>query len=190
MSGKNTTELAGEAQAHGRGGGRALRAQLFERIMERIHRYFVNLVWDAESVDDCLQQTLLRLEQSLQSGSYDPQRSFNRWMWIKAHSVYVDYCRKHKHMAGLPGDGAQLVAGGRGANPAEVAASSLDAQAVLAALRGSLDAESFEMFVLHFGEQASVSEVAAVTGRDRKTVRKRLASARAAALAMLGEGVL
>ncbi len=177
-----TTHLAGGAV--GDPSERSLRAALFERILERIHRYFTRVVWDPVAVDDCVQQTLLALERSLQQGTYDPGRSFNRWMWIKAHTVYVEHCRaRARAPEALPEDEQAPL--GAAAPVEEAVDARLDAATLLTRLREHLDPEAFEMFVLFFGEGHNVSEVAAITGRDRKTVRKRLAEGKAAAQRLL-----
>lgn len=175
-----TTYMAGEAL--GSPEGRGLRAALFERILTRIHRYFARVVWDREAVDDCVQQTLLALERSLQEGTYDPGRSFNRWMWLKAHTVFVEYCRSKAKQPGSLGSEANVASG-----PGEEGAveAKLDADTVLTRLRGELEDEAFEMFVLFYGEGHTVTEVATITGRDRKTVRKRLNVAKRAAVKLL-----
>ncbi|MGE0706564.1 MAG: RNA polymerase sigma factor [Planctomycetota bacterium] len=177
-----TTHMAGAAL--GEPAERGLRAALFERILERIHRYFQRLVWDKDAVDDCVQQTLLALERSLQAGTYDPRRSFNRWMWIKAHSVYVDHCRARARSPHSIPEGAEPPAR-RSSSPVEGVEARLDAEVVLERLRGALEPETYEMFVLFFGEDHNVTEISGITGRDRKTVRKRLGEAKAAALRLL-----
>lgn len=175
-----TTFLAVEAL--GDPAERHLRAALFERVLERIHRYFTRVVWDKSAVDDCVQQTLLALERSLQEGTYDPRRSFNRWMWLKAHSVYVEHCRSR---ARAPQALPEEARAGPAAAPEERVEARHDAEVLLSRLRSDLDAETFGMFVLFFAEGYNVSEVAGITGRDRKTVRKRIDSAKRAALEIL-----
>jgi len=178
-----TTYLA--AEALGDPTERHLRAALFERILERVHRYFHRMIWDKTAVDDCVQQTLLALERSLQEGTYDPRQSFNRWMWLKAHTVYVAHCRsKAKAPGALPAAEAEAET----ASPEAGVEAKHDAEVLLRTLRGELDPEDFEMFVLFFGEGYNVSEVAGITGRDRKTVRKRIQSAKRRALEVLGGG--
>jgi RNA polymerase sigma factor (sigma-70 family) len=173
-----TTHLAG--QALDGADARSVRALLFERVLDRIHRYFSRLIFSPEGAEDCAQQTLLRLERSLQDGTYDPQRSFNRWMWIKAHSVYVDYCRAHARQPAEP-----LPADALAPEPASADAR-LDAAALLELLRARLEPEDLEIFTLFFAEELTISEIAALVGRDRKTVRKRLDAAKAIALRALG----
>ncbi len=175
-----TTHLAGGAV--GNPAERSLRAALFERILFRIHRYFTRVVWDADAAEDCVQQTLLKLERSLQEGTYDPRRSFNRWMWLKAHTVFIEHCRAHaKKPLALPDE---AVLGEDGLAEVQVD-SKLDAEAVLTHLRANLESEDFEMFVLFFGERCTVTEISTITGRDRKTVRKRLDLAKRAATRLL-----
>jgi len=164
--------------------GRPLRALLFERVMQRIYAYFVRLLHDATEVEDCLQNTLLRLETSLRDGVYNPQHSFNRWMWLKAHSVYVDHLRQAQRRpvaldeqpAGLPSrELAQTEA-------------RLDAEVVLQRLRSELEGLDLEAFVLRFQEGMSLPEIAQLQGCSTKTVRRRLKTADTVAQRLLGSG--
>ncbi len=167
---KTTTRLATAARRAG-DDGRPLRAQLFERVLGRIHAYFVRLIWDPHAVDDCLQNTLLRLELSLQSGRYDPQHSFNRWMWLKAHGVYVDFCRKRSRLARpLPGPEPQ-------ADPLRRVDARLDAAALLTRLRRTLKPDTLEALILYGQEGMSLGDIAALQGCHPRTVRRRLREA-------------
>src|SRR5262245_12602249 len=90
MAGEGTTTgIAGAAAGAG-----AAHAALFERVLERVYRYFRKTVWDAGEAEECAQRLLLELARSLKEGRYDPARSFNAWLWMKAHSVFVDWCRE------------------------------------------------------------------------------------------------
>jgi len=179
-----TTNMAGAARGPG-SAARSVRAQLFERVMGRVYRYFVKVVWDPHAVDDCLQKTLLRLERSLTGGTYDPQQSFNRWMWIKAHSVLIDHLRTRGRAPGaLP---PEELAAGTSLSPASAVDARLDAETILARLRELLPPETLAMFVMRYDEGSTVREIAEITGRDPKTVRKRLERARREALRLLGE---
>ncbi len=175
-----TTQLAG--QAGGRdSASRSLRAALFERIMCRVQRYFYKLVWDQDAVDDCVQNTFLRLERSLSDGSYDPRQSFNTWMWLKAHAVFVDYCRqKHHGFKPLQPQLDSPVASGQ----AQVEAK-LDAVRLLQHLRSALASQAFEAFVLYYDEQLTISHIASLQQRDRKTVSKELQASKRQALKFL-----
>lgn len=163
---------------------RVAHAALFERVIERIHRYFRRLV--AGDADDCLQRTLLLLEESLRGKTYDPQRSFNAWMWLKAHTVYAQHCRERGKRPGpLPEVDGQPAAVARddGVGARERA---LDAAAVLRAIGERLGEETREAFVLYYEGGLTQAEVALTLGRDRKTVRKRLEEAHALIDGLLG----
>lgn len=168
---KTTTELAGQARALGEV-GRTLRARLFERVVERIHDYFVKLVWEEHAVDDCLQNTLLALETSLQNGRYDPSYSFNRWLWLQAHDVYVAWCRKRSRAPAPLAEEPAVTDPGCGRVEAR-----LDAEAILERLRRALEAPVFEAFVLCRMQGFTSREVASLQTCTRRTVTNRLAQA-------------
>jgi RNA polymerase sigma factor (sigma-70 family) len=171
-----TTQLAGDVIREGAPAARVAHAALFERVMTRIHRYFARMIRDSHEAEDCLQKTLVLLEQSLVKRNYDPSRSFNTWMWLKARTVFAQYCRDHeRRLAGLedPADAPDPRA------VQEAAERQLDAQAILERLRERLGPEAFEAFVLYYEGGLTQAEVAAALDRDRKTVRKRIAEAHA-----------
>jgi len=147
-------------------------AELFERIVGRIHSYFRKVVRDEVEAEDCLQETLTILVQSLKEGKYDPTRSFNTWIWVKARSVYAQWCRKReRRMATLTQDVAEKRDASDGVDRR------LDAQAVLDALADQIGPESYEAFVLHYEGGLTRGEIAEVLGRDPKTINKRLEKA-------------
>ncbi len=167
---KSTTNLAGRALGNG---GRSLRSELFERVLNRIHAYFVRLLWDPHAVDDCLQNTLLRLETSLQEGRYKPQHSFNRWMWMKAHAVYVEFCRKQARQPRM----VELAGQGRESPELARVEAQLDSATLLARLRSNLKPETFEVLVLYGQEGMSLCDIAALQSCHTRTVRRRLRDA-------------
>lgn len=172
MSEHVTTHLAGQAlnESPGRNTQRAL---LFERIVGRIYRYFRKRVWNAEAAEDLAQQTLLVLECSLRDGSYDPGRSFNTWMWLKAHTVYAQYCRERQRAPITTAEVPEQPA----ADPATEVADKLDAKAVLQALERELGSETYTCFLLYYQGELTHGEVAEVVGRARKTVAQRIGEA-------------
>lgn len=164
----DTTRLAG--QATGSPEATQERAELVQRVLPRVRRYFQRLV-PLQEADDLLQETLLRLESSLVQGDYDPARSYNAWLWLKARSVWVDWCRRNgRRAAGLP-EGEQPVS--EDLDPSE----RLDAETLLRTLRARLGEEVFETFVLYHEADLSQDQVAETVGCDPKTVRKRLRQA-------------
>lgn len=147
---------------------------LIDRILPRLHAYFARLVGGLEA-DDCVQDVLVLLEQSLAEQTYDPYRSFNTWVWLKARTVWAQWCRQRQRrgMVALPVEPQSV----RPDDDPQRRALELDAQALLAQVRAELGDETYEMFVLYYEGGLTQDEVAALTGRDAKTVRKRIQQA-------------
>jgi RNA polymerase sigma factor (sigma-70 family) len=178
--GGTTTGLAGSA-ARGGADGRGPHAALFERVLARVYGYFRKVVWDAGEAEECAQRTLVELDRSLRPGPngeirYDPSRSFNTWLWLKAHSVFLDWCRERgRRLEPLPdGDGV----------PARDDATHavdrrLDAEALLREVERRLGTETYECFVLRYQGELTMQEIADTVGRDRDTVATRIRAAHA-----------
>ncbi|MFC1707830.1 RNA polymerase sigma factor [Planctomycetota bacterium] len=170
--GHTTTRMAGEALRETPGES-LHHARLFERVMGRIYRYFRKLVHDQAEAEDLAQQTLLELERSLREQRYDPDRSFNTWMWLKAHTAYAQWCRRlGRRMEPLPAD-----AGPELPDTSRAAGEALDAETVLTEVERQLGSETYECFVLYYQGGLTLTEVGEVIGRNRKTVADRIASA-------------
>jgi RNA polymerase sigma-70 factor (ECF subfamily) len=176
LLGQRTTELAGEAFREPEGSSER-HAQLFERVAARIFRYFAKTVWDREQAEELAQRTLVELERSLRERSYDPARSFNAWMWLKAHTVFAQWCRERERrpepLAAEP------------ASPASDVDAKLDAEKVLREVQRRLGDETYEILVLVYEGGLTQVEVSEAIGRDRKTVAARLREARALAAQLL-----
>lgn len=186
MKAAKTTGFA-RAAAQEPPGENAAHAALFERVVERVHRYFQKMVRDAGEAEECTQRALLALERSLREGRYDPARSWNAWMWLKAHSVFVDWCRERgRRHEPLP-DGDDEAAARSGDDIGRID-ERLDAEAVLREVERRLGTETYECFVLRYQGGLTMEEVAETVGRDRKTVAARLKAAHALAERLLGGG--
>ncbi len=172
MEGPKTTELAGDALRETRSSNER-HAALFERIASRIYRYFVKTVWDRNEAEELAQRTLVELERSLREKSYDPARSFNAWMWLKAHGVFQTWCRERATRKTAPLDSDPIIP-----VPAH-RDEKLDAEHILRELQRRLGDETYEVFVLYYEGGLSQTEVAEAVGRDRKTVASRLRQAHA-----------
>ena len=174
-----TTQLAGSVIADGTLQARLEHAALFTRIMDRIYRYFRRMLRDGHEAEECAQRTLLLLAESLQARSYDPERSFNTWMWLKARTVYAQWCRdreKRRSVERLSEQAEKAVpAPSDRIEPGERE----DAARLLERLAAELGEETLEVFVLYYEGGLSQEEVAQALERDRKTVRKRIAEAHA-----------
>jgi RNA polymerase sigma factor (sigma-70 family) len=188
--GHTTTGLAGAA-ARERREESANHAALFEHVLERIYRYFRRLIRDPSEAEECAQRTLADLEATLREGSYDPERSFNTWMWLKAHKAFVAWCRERgKRMEPLSenadGVAAPAVGPSSGDGNARVE-ERLDAETVLREVERRVGTEAYECFVLRYQGGLTLDEVAETVGRDRKTVTARIQAAHAL-IARLLEG--
>jgi RNA polymerase sigma factor (sigma-70 family) len=172
-----TTQLAAEVMQHGAPGARVAHAALFERIVERMHRYFRRMIRDPHEAEECLQRCLVLLEQSLAERRYEPGRSFNTWMWLKARTVYAQWCRERERAPTQLADGDADVADPR--SPQADVDRRLDATTLLEALARQLGPEPYEAFVLYYEGGLTQAEVAEALGRDRKTVARRIAEAHA-----------
>lgn len=169
----NTTELAAQVVSSLARESHSASGELYERIIERIHRYFRRLIRDQVEAEECLQETLMLLQQSLQQQKYDPSRSFNTWMWLKARSVYAKWCQaRSRRPQALP-----PAVGDEGAGQRRVE-EHLDALSVLDVLSERLGAEACEAFVLYYEGGLTQEEIAEVLGRSSRTVRTRLNEAR------------
>ena len=169
--------------------GAAIRAQLFDRILAGIHRYFTRMVRDPVEAEECVQRTLVELERSLREGTYDPERSFNASMWLKARTAWAAWCReRERRPRSLPDDYGVTAAGAAPPEKSEVASVErrLDAETVLAEVRRRLGDEAHEAFVLYYEGELTLNEVAEALGRDRKTVSRRIADAHALIDRLLG----
>ncbi len=178
-----TTHLAAEVMRSGTADARVAHSALFERVLGRIHRYFHKMVWDRNEAEECVQRTLLLIEESLAGRKYDPDRSFNTWLWLKARTVYAQWCRDRSKAARPLGDADEALpaegAGDDGTSPVHEEATDrrLDAETVLREVEKQLGEETYEAFVLYYEGGLKMSEVAEAIGRDRKTVRKRIDAA-------------
>lgn len=184
-----TTQLAADAMQSGSPAARLAHGLLFERVLERVHRYFRRMIYDPHEAEECLSRTVVLLEESLRTGKYDRERSFNAWMWLKAHTVYAQWCRERtKKPAQLEDDVGGAPAGRRTSDHDGVEARErqLDAAHVLEQVRSRLGAEAYECFVLYYEGGLTQEEVSQAVERDRKTVRKRIAEAHALIDELLG----
>lgn len=168
--------------AAGAPAARVAHAALFERVLERVHRYFRRMTRDPHEADECLQQTLVLLEQSLQRRTYDPTRSFNAWMWLKARTVFAQWCRARER---APGPLPPVDPPAR-RDEQRAAAERLDAARVLDEVAQKLGPETYEAFVLYYEGGLTQAEVADTLERDRKTIRKRIEEAHELIARLLG----
>ena len=171
-----TTHLAAEVVSAGGAETRLAMAALFERILTRIHRFFLRTLRDPHEADECLQRTVVLLEESLRTRKYDPERSFNTWMWLKARTVYAQWCRDRSRQPRALPEGPDPAASDHELAAAE---RSLEVEAILARLAEELRPEAFETFVLYYMSGLTQEQAAQALDCTARTVRNRLREAHA-----------
>jgi len=169
-----TTGLARKVMKDGPQAARQEHCLLFERVMFRIHRYFRRVIPNNVEADDCMQQTLLNIEESLLFDKYDPDKSFNVWLWIKARTVFAKWCRdKSKHLVESNSEKIET----NGDINSGFIEKKIDYKTVLGEISESLGQEVYEIFILYYESDLTQTRIAEITGRDRKTIRDRIKSA-------------
>jgi RNA polymerase sigma factor (sigma-70 family) len=181
-----TTGLARQAMRSGSPAARAAHVSLLERILTRIHSYFRRMIPNAADADDCLQRTLLLIEDSLQGEKYDPDRSFNTWLWLKARTVYAQWCREQARQGRFFEESKEPEELGIiKATEAEMSRM-VDARAVLEQVSRRIGQGAFETFVLYYEGGLTQAEIAEAVGCDVRTVRRRLGAAHAVIASLIG----
>lgn len=158
-----------------RGGDVEAAAALMERYQHRLYRYLLRMVGQPGTAEDLFQQTWLRVMERIRS--YDPQRSFEGWLFALARNLAIDHLRRYRPESldePLPsGDSrVELIAG----------ASMGALEQLLARERAGWLAESVaglplvfrEVLTLRFEEEMKLEEMAAVLGLPLGTVKTRL----------------
>src|SRR5215470_2771894 len=69
-------------------------AALMERYQHRLYRYLLRLVKQPGTAEDLFQQTWLRVMERIKS--YDPESSFDAWLFSVAHNLAIDYLRRYR----------------------------------------------------------------------------------------------
>ena len=149
-----------------RAGDPAALAQLVHRYQHRLYRYFVRVVRDPAAADDLFQQTWLNVVRRIRS--YDPDRSFDTWLFSIAHNVAIDLLRRRPAESLDDRDFAASVAG-----PLETVLAG-ERKAQLAAALEQLPALYREALSLRFEEGMKLEEIADVIHAPLSTVKSRV----------------
>ncbi len=169
--------LAGETEAVARlrKGDLDSLSELIPLYQNRLYRYLVRLVFDAATAEDLFQETWLRASDNIRR--YDPNRSFDHWLFSIAHNLAIDHLRRRKPEA-LIEDFVPAV--NQAAAPAAEALDRLldtERAAALSNAIGELPAAYREVLTLRFEEGMKLDQIARVTGAPLPTVKSRLSRA-------------
>jgi len=150
-------------------------AALMERYQHRLYRYLLRLVRQPATAEDLFQQTWIRVMERIRS--YDPQRSFEGWLFALAHNLAIDFLRRGR-MESLDeplssGDSrAEIIeSGGPGALEQLL---SQERAGWLADSVAELPVVFREVLTLRFEEEMRLEEIAAVLALPLGTVKTRL----------------
>ena len=139
-----------------------------ERYQHRLYRYLTRLVGPGAPADDLFQQTWLHVVRQL--GRYDPNRSFDTWLFAIAHNAAMDVLRRR------PGESLDEETGTWPSSAPDALAAILTAEraAIVAGEVDALPALYREAVTLRFEEGMKLEEIAEVTGVPLSTVKSRL----------------
>ena len=148
---------------------------LMERYQHRLYRYLLRLVRDPGTAEDLFQQTWLRVMERIRS--YNPQLSFDRWLFALAHNLAIDYLRRYRPESldePLPSGDArvEIIAGSSPGALEQLLAK--ERAGWLASAVGELPVVFREVLTLRFEEELQLDEIAEVLNLPLGTVKTRL----------------
>lgn len=152
-------------------GDRAAYAALYERYVDRIHRYIYYKVGDRAQTEDLTSQTFMKAWDAI--GDYEwRNHPFGAWLFRIAHNLVVDYHRARRDHATLDDASRQLEARAsrEGLRPEQVLGEAITMDRVRHAI-GRLTEEQQQVLILRFLEEMSTGEVAEIMGKRRGAIR-------------------
>lgn len=158
-----------------RGGDVEAVAALMERYQHRLYRYLLRLVREPGTAQDLFQQTWLRVMERI--SRYNPQLSFDGWLFALAHNLAVDYLRRYRPESldePLPsGDTRAEIVPGSSPGALEQLLAEERAGWLVSAV-AELPVAFREVLTLRFEEELRLEEIAAVLDVPLGTVKTRL----------------
>jgi RNA polymerase sigma-70 factor (ECF subfamily) len=160
-----------------RGDSEALES-VMARYQHRLYRYLLRLSREPALAEDLFQQTWMRVAEKIRR--YDPQRSFEAWLFSVARNLTIDYLRRYRpESLDEPAGGEE---GGESRQTRLVASgpSALDRildQERAARVTGALAEMPViyrEVLSLRFEEEMKLEEIAEVLETPISTVKTRL----------------
>jgi len=150
-------------------------AALMARYQHRLYRYLLRLVRQPATAEDLFQQTWLRVMERIQK--YNPQHSFEGWLFALAHNLAIDFLRRHQPESlddPLPsGDSRVEMIAGSGPGVLEQLLAR-ERAGWMAECVAELPVVFREVLTLRFEEEMRLEEIATVLGLPLGTVKTRL----------------
>lgn len=140
---------------------------LIPLYQNRLYRYLVRLVSDTAAADDLFQETWVRATDNIRR--YDPNRSFDHWLFSIAHNLAIDHLRRRRP--------ATLVEEMPAVHHEAAALDQLldsERSAELSNAVSELPAVYREVLALRFEEDMKLDDIARVVGAPLPTVKSRL----------------
>lgn len=155
-------------------GGEARRERAFDRIWRNYHkriRFFIqNRVPD--DAEDLTQEIMLKVYQNLER--FDPNRSFNAWIYSIARNHCINHVsKKRPSVGGFPGDSSAEVLPAASDTP-ESKYLDRERERVIDSTLAALDPDLRETAFLRFHEGMRGREIADATGVPEGTVKSRI----------------
>jgi RNA polymerase sigma-70 factor (ECF subfamily) len=151
---------------------------LIARYQNRLYRYLLRLVREPAEAEDLFQQCWLRVTQKI--GSYDPNRSFDSWLFTVARNLALDHLRRVRPQSldepALRGSDSESLADrlpSREILPLDRILES-ERSGKLAAALLDLPATYREVLSLRFEEEMKIEEIAEILRTPLSTVKSRL----------------
>jgi RNA polymerase sigma-70 factor, ECF subfamily len=155
---------------------------LVTRYQNRLYRYLLRVVRQPAEAEDLFQSTWIRVAERI--GQYDPNRSFEAWLFTLARNLAIDHLRRIRPESldeplGDSGSGGGVIETGmsrlRSSEPG--AYERIASQERTSRIGESLDALSMvqrEVLTLRFEEEMKLEEIAEVLNVPLSTVKTRL----------------
>jgi RNA polymerase sigma-70 factor (ECF subfamily) len=150
---------------------------LVTRYQNRLYRYLLRVVRQPAEAEDLFQTTWIRVAEKI--GSYDPNRSFEAWLFTMARNLAIDHLRRIRpeSLDEPLGDEGSETGASRLRSREPAAYERIASQERTSRIGESLEALPVpyrEVLTLRFEEEMKLEEIAEVLGAPLSTVKTRL----------------
>jgi RNA polymerase sigma-70 factor, ECF subfamily len=153
-------------------------SELLARYQNRLYRYLLRLVRNETEAEDLFQQTWIRVAEKIRR--YDPQRSFEAWLFTLARNLAFDHLRRVKPESldeprtEDPGSEPRSASLASSERPVLEDILQRERALLLTTAMASLPVIYREVLTLRFEEEMKLEEIARVVEVPLSTVKTRL----------------